>query len=357
MDELRRYSVELIGSFFIAMSIVMSQSSALHKVELALLYGALLYALNSQSKSGATFNMSVSIAKSITGKLGRGDLLVATLGQISGIVLGAGFGFCLHQNEMIIIVYGNRDGTEKIAPSELLLGFLFSFLLSLVGSNASSELTIAYPIAMMASIIAGGMTSKFPAPFTAFNPLAELIFLTDSAFYVVFLTVLSYLMGGILGGYYSLFMLTSERRRGDRLVGLSDIMESAQNSAPFDYQSWIVGVTLEGIGSFYITLVFALAGGVNDDTWIIAVGSIVLTLTFLSIRGYFNPAVTLAFYIQDRNCFQPSMSTLSLFSYIFSQLLFAVAASWIALWIGDGLIRIPSVSKRADNQNQRHLVE
>ena len=323
------------------MAVVMSQSSTLHGVELAFLYGAMLYALNAHSEAGATFNLSVSIARNIAGKCNSGDFIVAILAQVIGVVFGAGLGIYLRENELDVIIHGNLENTAEMTATQFISGFLFSFLMCLVGSSASSELTISYPIAMMASIITGGMVSYHWKPFTAYNPLAEIMFYRPDTFFTILLKVISYLAGGILAGYYSLFMASCDRERDDFLIRWSDISENNEQSSNFDYKSWLAGVSVEGFGSFYITLVFALA---NQDTWAIAVGGVIVALTYLSMGGYFNPAITLAFYIQDRNCFHPTMSTLSMISYIFSQLLFAKAAAWIALWMGQGDIRVPSVS-------------
>ena len=345
MTKFRRFTIELIGSFYMAMAIVMSRSSAIHKIEVASLYGALLYSLNTQSGAGATFNMSVEIAKRIAGKSTSGDLFASILGQSCGVSLGALLGTYLCQNEMLVIIYGDNQYTENITPSQFFTGFLFSSLLCLVGSSAPCQSTISYPTAMVASLIAGGLTAdSLWSPFTAFSPLAELIFYRSDSFPVVLLKFTSCLSGGIAGGCYSLFMFASERSRDDTFIRLSDLTEEAQNTALFDYKSWLVGATVEGIGSFYLTFVFALGSGINEEAWPIATGATVVALSYLSLGGYFNPAVTVAFYVQDRNCVHPSISTFSMFSYVFSQLIGAVAGAWLALWVGHGHIRIPSVS-------------
>lgn len=158
-------------------------------------------------------------------------------------------------------------------------------------------------------------------PFTALNPIAECIFLEPKYPNVAILKIASLILGSIVAGLYSLFMSSNERRRDDYFIGLADL---SRNQSPFSYKSWLVGVTLEGIGSFYLTLIFGLSGSLNSDAWPLAVGAAVTSLTFLSLGGYFNPAVVLAFYLSDRNCPNPSMSTFSMISYLLSQLIWAV---------------------------------
>lgn len=158
-------------------------------------------------------------------------------------------------------------------------------------------------------------------PFTALNPIAECIFLEPKYPNVTILKIASLILGSIVAGLYSLFMSSNERRRDDCFIGLDDLSRSR---SPFNYKSWLAGVTLEGIGSFYLTLIFALSGSLNSDAWPLAVGAAVTSLTFLSLGGYYNPAVVLAFYLSDRNCPNPSMSTFSMISYLSSQLIWAM---------------------------------
>lgn len=175
---------------------------------------------------------------------------------------------------------------------------------------------------MIATIIAGSLLMQSWTPFTAFNPIAECLFFDLKYPNVAIFKIVSYILGSLLGGFYSLFMSFNERGRDDFFIGLADL--SNRNPSPFNYKSWIVGVTIEGIGSFYITLIFGLAGALHTDTWPIAIGAVITSLTFLSVGGYFNPAVVLAFYLHDRNCPNRNMSTFSMISYLLSQFVMAM---------------------------------
>jgi glycerol uptake facilitator-like aquaporin len=144
MTKLLRFIIETLGSFFIATSVLIARRNVFHKLQLAVIYGGLLYSLNFQSQNKATFNFSITIVNTIAGKYCFGDMIVALLGQILGTVFGGLCGEFLHQGETsVIIAGGDTDITVYLTGAQFFIGFLFSFLLCTVSASASKELTTA----------------------------------------------------------------------------------------------------------------------------------------------------------------------------------------------------------------------
>jgi hypothetical protein len=380
----RLFTTELLGSFFITLVVVLSVESKLREIVVAAVFSTFLYCFTSASDTEGPSKVSLNLTLAFAFLLGRkwtyNAFFVSLIGQVIGILLGALLGMYLRIYEPIAnFPPGQKWFIRNYSPESFVAGIMFSFLISLVTVHRSVEgIKMAYPIVLGVAIVGGALccTGTDTTPFTAWNPLIEFAFYDASHPLHVFLRVISYVIGGLLGGLYKYLLPPFERHRNDEYRGEQHSPEEEKEPAevgravtismprlmpspitqPSGYRSWLTGLFMDGLGSLFLSLAFGISGVRSEDLWPVAVGCLLTSSIFFSEGGYLSPTVTLAMYLQDRNCPNPTISTRSLLSYVGVQLLFALIGAFIAVYLGSGRIALPLVSTNMYNNISRHCL-
>jgi aquaporin Z len=164
-----KYLTELIGTFFLVLTVALSagQQAALAALAIGSILMVMVYM--GGHISGAHYNPAVSLAVWLRGKLGLIDLGLYVASQLVGALLGAGVGY-----------FAMKSRFPKLAPAEgesvavaLLLEVLFTFALALVVLNVATARKTAnnsyFGLAIGFTVLAGAVAVG-PISGGAFNP-------------------------------------------------------------------------------------------------------------------------------------------------------------------------------------------
>ena len=395
-SETKRFVVELFGSFFLTVTYLQTQKTTIHhEITVAAAYASLLFSLSPQiSLMGAQFNLITSTAVFIVGKRGLINSIVAVIAQLIGTNIGVAIVRAInnipvttdsiHLLDASSMAHNNFNDNETgdFIFKVLLMDFLFAILLSAVSTSIPREGNLIFPIAMGSCLIAGSTTCLGVGySNAALNPLIDFLNSDAKTFLTHLYRMVSVMLGAITGGLMRRAILESEQAVGSMstststsgLGSLQDVDDSTEqqvlSTVPPSHEAppgqtdqrcgWCTypircmkgflahgtGFLVEGIGAFYIMLVYSCTKKSNTSASLfpIAMGSLLLCLNYSSRGGYFSPAATLAVYLQDRNTNFPVLSTTALLLYVSSQILFSFLGAILSVWLLNFDIGYPKV--------------
>lgn len=134
---MKKYVVELIGAFFLMLTLVLASNNPAIALQAPLAVGAMYMAMIYAGGhiSGAHFNPAVTLAVFMRGKMERQEAGMYVLAQVIGAVIAAAIGTFLHGcgGEGVITLHSNFDPVCSI-----LAEFLGTFALAYVVLNVAT---------------------------------------------------------------------------------------------------------------------------------------------------------------------------------------------------------------------------
>jgi aquaporin Z len=209
----RKLVVELIGTFFLVLTIGLAVANAGDLAPLAIGAALMVMVFAGGHVSGAHYNPAVSTAVFLRGKMGLDELGPYVVAQVAAAVLAG----------IVVIVLG-YDPEEPLAVAgagEMLLAeFLFTFALAWVvlnvatarGTEGNSFYGLAIGFTVAVGAFAVGAISG-----AAFNPAVALgaMVMGLLSWGDIWIYLLANLAGAAAAAYAFLFTQPAEKRRGD----------------------------------------------------------------------------------------------------------------------------------------------
>lgn len=169
---MKRYLTELIGTFFLVLTIGLTIVGGSQFAALAIGSVLMVMVYMGGHVSGAHYNPAVTLAVALRGKMKRRDVAPYMITQIVGALLAGGAVFVILGD-----TFAPTPGPEASLSAALLVEFLFSFALALVVLNTAmtqetdgnSYFGLAIGFTVAVGIFAGGSVSG-----GAFNPAVSI---------------------------------------------------------------------------------------------------------------------------------------------------------------------------------------
>lgn len=303
--------------------------------------------------------------------------------------------------------YSSGSENVTLMLKTLIVDFLFSFLFATISTSVCRNETFVFPFVAASCLIAAAYTSSSEfIPNVALNPLLDIVTQRHEFLVLQLYRFLTAIAAATIAGWCVYGILYSERNYHDEIeharhadnadqdmslmTSSHDPVHTAIDEAlpplppspsmqsrsgeltccctcsgvrwnrcvtvpnfcecvrPVSYP-W-VGVFIEGVGAFYITTVYCIvaATSTTSNSAVIvplAVGMVSMCLNYCTKGGYFNPALALCVYIQDRNTRFPAMSTATLFMYLAAHMIGAFCAALLCVWLLNFNIGFPKVTR------------
>jgi aquaporin Z len=198
-ESMTKYAAELIGTFFLTLTVVTSvgEGAALAAVAIGSALMVMVYATG--HISGGHLNPAVSLAAVVRGRLATGDLLPYWAAQVLGALLAAVVGMWLVDIPQAPALEG--DLIVRAFLSELLFTFALAFVVLNVATSKHHPDNHFYGLAIGFTVVAGAVAVG-PISGAAFNPAVAIgVALSGlGAWASIWIYLIACLIGGALAG-------------------------------------------------------------------------------------------------------------------------------------------------------------
>lgn len=197
---MRRYLVELIGTFFLVLTVVVAvgESAALAALAIGSVLMVMVY--SGGHISGGHFNPAVSLAAMVRGRLSPVDLAAYCTAQVTGALLAALIGDWLVNEPPAATLQG--DMVWKALVVELLFTFALAYVVLNVATSHDHPNNSFYGLAIGFTVLAGAVAMG-PISGAVFNPAvafgASIAGL--NAWSTIWIYLVACLAGGALAGF------------------------------------------------------------------------------------------------------------------------------------------------------------
>jgi aquaporin Z len=223
----RKLAVELIGTFFLVLTIGLAVANAGDLAPLAIGAALMVMVFAGGHVSGAHYNPAVSLAVFLRGKMDADELLPYWAAQGAGAILAA--------LAVIVLGFDADEAADVDAGKALLAEFLFTFALAWVvlnvatarGTEDNSFYGLAIGFTVMTGAFAVGSVSG-----GVFNPAVAVGVMVDGLLDIkdIWIYLIANFAGGAAAAYAFLYVQSAEKTLGDQRAAEPD--EQPTRTAP-----------------------------------------------------------------------------------------------------------------------------